>query len=485
MKYKDLKYLEVPLPETIAKEKWGGFFENARSRIAAYLQDETTDYALRCRLELELSILKNLEERYTISPEEALKILQKRIPDMTAQELEQLRMEDKADWIYRNGQVRYLDSFASTLYKVYPQIWSRTEAGDTADYHLTEDYLHSCRDGASRTAHIHIRHEVEIAPHALREGHPIRVYIPIPRERDGITNFRLLHCSPPPTSISGGCEAQPTVYFEETATKGQVFALEYELDYTVSYHDLERLLQEAPHTVKMPHTPEAQKQVPPQHMPGIAEDCVKNPFAPFSQENLQEEAPHILFTPHLVTLCREIVGDETEPLRKARKIYDFVTTKIDYRFVRDYASIDNLTEYCALNRRGDCGIQALLFITLCRIAGIPAQWESGLAAEPDSVGEHDWAKFFLEGLGWLHADLSGGGAAYRRKAYDRWNFFFGNVEPYRIPINNRFQHDFSPEKRYLRRDPYDNQCGEIEYEDCGVYGDDLIYRHIPIDIHLK
>ena len=48
MRYEDLKYLEVPLPEAIAKEKWGGFFENARSRIAAYLDDETTDYALRC-----------------------------------------------------------------------------------------------------------------------------------------------------------------------------------------------------------------------------------------------------------------------------------------------------------------------------------------------------------------------------------------------------------------------------------------------------
>ena len=63
MRYEDLKYLEVPLPEAIAKEKWGGFFENARSRIAAYLDDETTDYALRCRLEMELGILQNLQER--------------------------------------------------------------------------------------------------------------------------------------------------------------------------------------------------------------------------------------------------------------------------------------------------------------------------------------------------------------------------------------------------------------------------------------
>lgn len=193
----------------------------------------------------------------------------------------------------------------------------------------------------------------------------------------------------------------------------------------------------------------------------------------------------MMFTEQLKTLCKEIVGAETDDLRKARKIYDYVTTETDYRFVRDYASIDNLSEYCALNRRGDCGVQSLLFITLCRIAGIPAQWESGLEAAPDYVGEHDWAKFFVRGIGWLYADLAGGALAYVRKSFDRWNFFFGNVDPYRIPINDRFQCDFAVKKQHWRLDPYDNQCGEIEYDDCGVYGDDLVYRYIPIDIHIK
>ena len=217
MRYEDLKYLEVPLPEAIAKEKWGGFFENARSRIAAYLDDETTDYALRCRLELELGILQNLQERYTLCPEEALLIMQEKIPAMTAEELEKLRMEDKADWIYINGQVRYLDSFAATLCKAYPEVWSRTEAGDTSDYTLIEDYIHSCEDNLERTAHIHIRHEVEIAPRALREGETIRVHIPIPRERAGITNFKMLRTSHTPSFISDSKAAQPTIYFEERA----------------------------------------------------------------------------------------------------------------------------------------------------------------------------------------------------------------------------------------------------------------------------
>ena len=34
---------------------------------------------------------------------------------------------------------------------------------------------------------------------------------------------------------------------------------------------------------------------------------------------------------------------------------------------------------------------ALTFITMCRIAGVPARWQSGLYVAPDSVGSHDWA----------------------------------------------------------------------------------------------
>ena len=54
--------------------------------------------------------------------------------------------------------------------------------------------------------------------------------------------------------------------------------------------------------------------------------------------------------------------------------------------MREYYAIPNISEYCAVNQKGDCGVQALLFITLCRMANIPAEWESGLY-----VSEFLWA----------------------------------------------------------------------------------------------
>ena len=60
-----------------------------------------------------------------------------------------------------------------------------------------------------------------------------------------------------------------------------------------------------------------------------------------------------------------------------------------------------------------------------------------------------------------------------RGADKRWNFFFGNIDPYRIPINSEFQCDFVPKPTYWRIDPYDNQCGEAEYDDRGLSGDNV------------
>ena len=100
-----------------------------------------------------------------------------------------------------------------------------------------------------------------------------------------------------------------------------------------------------------------------------------------------------------------------------------------YAYVRAYRLIENGAEYAAANLRGDCGLQALLFITLCRILGIPARWESGLMADPTYIGSHDWAQFYTEAWGWLPVDCSFGGAGYRKNSPERRAFYLGQHRP--------------------------------------------------------
>jgi transglutaminase-like putative cysteine protease len=157
---------------------------------------------------------------------------------------------------------------------------------------------------------------------------------------------------------------------------------------------------------------------------------------------------------------------------KARAFYDFITKNMYYTFMPEYITQEDLAENCARNYTGDCGIFALLFLTLCRCAGIPAQWQSGLAVEPDFIGGHDWVRFYVEPYGWIFTDGSYGISSMRAGNEERRQFYFGNLDPYRMVANRAFQENFTIPKQQWRADPYDNQLGEIESADRGFNFDD-------------
>ena len=67
----------MELPEDILKEKWSGNFDRAKKLIAQRLSEDIPR-ALRCRLDLELKNLEDLENCYTVTREEALQKLMPR-----------------------------------------------------------------------------------------------------------------------------------------------------------------------------------------------------------------------------------------------------------------------------------------------------------------------------------------------------------------------------------------------------------------------
>ena len=77
-------------------------------------------------------------------------------------------------------------------------------------------------------------------------------------------------------------------------------------------------------------------------------------------------------------------------------------------------------------------------------------------------------RFYVEPYGWVFADPSFGGSAWRSGNTERWNYYFGNLDIFRMPANSEIQMEFMPEKKWLRGDPIDNQRGEFEYEDHGL-----------------
>ncbi len=442
----DIASLQVGLPEDILKKKWAGDITGALEAIRARL-NQNLPALLRSRLILEQAILPRMAREYPHSRERALSLMREMIPDFSQEEFDALERDNWIDFLYVDGEKRYFVRFHRTLLKVHPDIARRAGAPLTPSSPLLDGAIREMKEKGSLTYRFRIRGTLKIENEAFVPGEIYRVHLPLPIVSAQTEKAELVFCTPAPLFILPENHPQRTVCFEETLHENKPFVVEYAYDCAMRYVDLKK-------------PPESSSPVYPRCPAPAAED-------------LSELPPHIVFTPYIKSLAAGILAGEETPLEKARKIYDFVTTKVTYSFMRSYLTLESHAEYAAVNLKGDCGLQALLFITLCRAAGIPARWQSGLAAEPTSIGSHDWAQFYVQPWGWLFCDCSYGGAAWRKGNMERWDFYFGNLDPYRMAANSAYQAEFDPSKRHLRIDPYDNQTGECEISVRGLEGREI------------
>ena len=456
--YQDLSYMKIPLPEDVLKLKNYGDFAGAQKMIDHFMTKDIPN-ALRKRLEIEKDVLKVMGgNEYPYTYEEALEIMTSHLRDFKEEELQYLKEISAADWIYVDGTVHFQRRFYENLIKTRPDLAERVMVEDVDDAQANElkqkllnDNVHYMKEKGGRTVRTQIRATIKAQKDAEEVGRKVTVHLPIPKICQQVSKVDIIAASPEITKIADEDAAQRTVCFETELKADQEFMVEYAYDYHVDYVELDPA--------------KASEEQP---------DFCTN-----------EQAPHIRFTPYLQELLKEIIGDETNPIIKARKIYDFVTTKVMYSYMREYFTIECIPEYAAINLKGDCGVQALLFITLCRMTGIPARWQSGLYATEFYTGCHDWAQFYVAPYGWVFADLSFGGSAWRLGNTERWNYYFGNLDIFRMPANSEIQMEFTPEKKWLRIDPIDNQRGEIEYEDHGLSFDQVEVEQILVSMEDK
>lgn len=446
--YQDLSFMKIPLPEDVLKLKNFGDYDGALKMIQ-YFYSKDIPMALRKRLEIEEEIIRVIgRDEYPFTCEDALKIMHANIKDFKDEELEELRGIGAVDWIYIDGKVHYQRRFFETLIKVRPAYAARVISPNQEEIQISErkdavlnGNIAYMKAYGGRTVRTRIRETIQAKKDFEEVGRKVRVHLPLPKVYQQVSNVQILASTPEITFIAPEDADQRTVYFETELKENQQFMVEYEYDYHIDYVELDP-------------------------------DKVSKEQPTFC---LEEQAPHIMFTPYLKELAKELMGDETNPVIIARRFYDFVTTKVMYSYMREYFTIECIPEYCAVNLKGDCGVQALLFITLCRIAGIPAKWQAGLYATDYYTGCHDWAQFYIAPYGWVYADCSFGGSAWRDGQTERWNYYFGNLDIFRMPSCSEVVKEFNPPKKWLRGDPVDNQRGEFEYEDHG-----LLYSQLEV-----
>ncbi len=431
----DLKSLPCPLPDDIAALKGAGEFGLALQLINRRLQKPLPEM-LRTRLETERRLLPRLAAQFPLTEEQLLDEFRGRIPDFSEADLEVLLLDGKLSFIYVNGVRRYFRRTVSSLIKSDPALGaSAVPPADTARPAL-DAVIGRMKE---HDLALRCRMRAELRPETPVSG-LYRVHLPIPARSMQQDPAEDLTASCPILSVDAEDAPQRTACLETDFAAGGV-TLEYTWTQRPKYVDP---LDESLHGAVYPGA------------------------LPVCDADLAPQPPHLSFTPYLVSLARELRGEETDPVRVAWRFYEYITTRVGYSFMPPYVFNERGAEFTAVNLHGDCGMQALLFIALCRISGIPARWQSGLYTEPGDVGNHDWAEFYSDRLGWLPVDCSIGGSAFRAGSELRHRFFFGNLEPWRMVANRCYFAPLSPVKKFPRADPYDSQSGEAENEVRGL-----------------
>ncbi len=449
------KYLSVGLPADIERCKQHGDFARAIRLIDNRLAGNVPEPLKKC-LTVEREIMLRLADNYPYTREQALAIIRADVPDFSDAEFTEYVDGRKIDWIYVGGEERYFDRFYQTLLKVNADFARRAAAHRKSDADddvaakeraLLAGTIEEMKQNGRASYRFRIRASLKVNDDKFVPGKKLRVYLPVPAACRQTSGVVLHDMTDLPHRLAPASAAQRTICFTAVPQQNTEFFVDYSFTNTVYYTDA---YHAAGH-------------------PGVYDFDV------------HEQQPHIVFSPCIQELARSLCAHTDDPMEKARCFYDFITKNVKYSFMRDYFCLTGIAEHCARSLTGDCGVQALLFITLCRAAGIPARWQSALFASPLSVGAHDWAEFYVEPYGWLFADPSFGGGSERQGNEAQRQFYFGNLDPFRMVANREFYAPFVPDMAFFRGDPYDNQTGEAEYEDGPLCHDDCARSQVMLD----
>ncbi len=133
----------------------------------------------------------------------------------------------------------------------------------------------------------------------------------------------------------------------------------------------------------------------------------------------------------IARLSAETTRGTTDPLEKARKIYEYVIAHMRYdKSGKGWGRGDAV--WACSSHRGNCTDFHSLFIGMVRAAGIPARFRIGFPLPENQhqglvPGYHCWAEFYINTVGWVPIDAS---EAWLDPA--RHDFYFGNLDPSRV-----------------------------------------------------
>ncbi|HOG42222.1 MAG TPA: transglutaminase domain-containing protein [Bacteroidales bacterium] len=378
-------------------------------------------------------------------------------PELTAEQVAAWEATNALENRYIEGQKRYFRNAGRNLFRIDKEakkVFEQVEGVQVDQLHL---FLDGYNKEVIKAAREHkkslvlpvtmtIKYTLTVKPDVVPDSTVLRAWMPYPRgDQNSVKDIRLISTSEPEYKISSDRYVHKSIYMEKIAVAGQPTVFSYEL----SFKGYNEWYDFNPEDIKPYDT-----------------------GSRLYKEYTAERATHVIFSDRIKKITDSIVGTETNPYIKVKKIYRWIADNYPWASAREYSTIENIPEYVLDNNHGDCGQVGLLLITMARYAGVPARWQSGWMLHPNSVNMHDWLEVYYEGIGWVPTDQSFGRGRYNViDNDDEYHFYTKGLDAFRWIVNSDYSGEFSPAKKFIRSETVDFQRGEVEWEGGNLYFD--------------
>jgi hypothetical protein len=423
--------------------------------LKKYCSDNTEAYLIADSLS---QIAERIGLDFPVTEAEVIKQIEKRNGPFTPDEKSGWEKKGWLEWRMINGEKMYFSRAASNLMLLrlfYEQKEKRQQEIDTDPEmifrlkHTEEAYKESENKGIPVTpVKMKIKYTITVHPDAVPSGELIRCWLPWPREGHlRQKNIQLVNTSNQEFTIAPDSAIHSTLYMEGVSQKGKpsIFQISYTYDSYAQFFNMSSMKI-------LPYNKESE----------------------IYKKYTSEQLPHICFTENVRRLADSITGPDDNPAEIVRKIYLWFKENIPWAGALEYSIIPDIPEYVIKNRRGDCGMQTFLFMSMLRYKGIPVRWQSGWKVPPEARNLHDWCEVFYEGKGWVPADVSYD--LQKSEIPSVREFYLSGIDAYRLIVNDGVAGPLHPSKVFMRSEPYDFQRGEVEWSRGNLYFDKWDYE---------
>jgi len=445
------------IPEEIQKAIDSGEYTRAQKMISEYVSDNKLPDSEKEALLFESERLERIRKDFTKNRDQILTELEKMLPGFSFGDLEKYERDKSLEMKIIEGKKKYFKNAAANIFRTNKQMKKLKDERLDQPTDRLKDFKKAIVPkiiAESKAAEKKLVYEenfkiiytLTVKPNAVPAGEIVKCWLPYPKENHSRQQrLKLLSTSEEKYIIAPDSVLQRTIYMEKKAKKDSAtkFTFEYEFTAFAEYNDI------------------------------FSKGIIPTVDAKLS-EYVKERPPHIVFTDEIKALSAKIIGDETNPLEKVKKIFTWIHDNIPWASALEYSTIPNISAYCLENLHGDCGIKTLLFMTLCRYNGIPAKWQSGWMLHPVEVNLHDWCEIYVQPFGWVPVDQSFGliNSENEKEKY----FYIGNTDPYHLIINDDYSRPLFPVKIFPRSETVDFQRGEVEWKGGNLYFDQWNYH---------